>query len=118
MQVGYKTVTSYEYDVLSGQYQYVETQVPNASASSEFLDMLSIAEMGQDESNGTALGSLTQDFSESSQSSQQGFFNTASTYAQNSSTYAYRFSQNASVESVSKIDQENSGILGDLLKAI
>lgn len=43
MQVSYKTISSYEYDAISGQYKQVDKQVEDYSSTSDsdFMDILS-----------------------------------------------------------------------------
>ncbi|EDN5889220.1 hypothetical protein [Campylobacter jejuni] len=86
MQVNYRTISSYEYDAISGQYKQVDKQIEDYSSSgdSDFMDMLNKAD---EKSSGDALNS-----SSSFQSNGQN--SNLSNYAQMSNVYAYRFRQN------------------------
>ncbi|MBC5857877.1 hypothetical protein Cjcuy013_05335 [Campylobacter jejuni] len=86
MQVNYRTISSYEYDAISGQYKQVDKQVEDYSSSgdSDFMDMLNKAD---EKSNGDALNSGSS-FQSNAQNSN------LSNYAQMSNVYAYRFRQN------------------------
>ncbi|GKX80358.1 hypothetical protein FORC83_0413 [Campylobacter jejuni] len=46
MQVNYRTISSYEYDAISGQYKQVDKQVEDYSSSgnSDFMDILNKAD--------------------------------------------------------------------------
>ncbi|HGH3986473.1 TPA: hypothetical protein ACJISN_001118 [Campylobacter coli] len=125
MQVSYKTVSSYEYDAISGQYKQVDKQVEDYSSTSDsdFMDILSKLE----ENSGT---SSTE---ENLQNNTQNSNSNSSQYAQMSSMYAYRFRQNegelslkaqsASVHNDllnqnANGQNKDSSLLGDLLNAI
>ncbi len=56
MQVNYRTISSYEYDAISGQYKQVDKQVEDYSSSgnSDFMDILNKAD---EKSSGDALNS-------------------------------------------------------------
>ncbi|EHH5700382.1 hypothetical protein LKT09_001610 [Campylobacter coli] len=125
MQVSYKTVSSYEYDVISGQYKQVDKQVEDYSSTSDsdFMDILSKLE----ENSGTS--STEENLQNNTQSSNSN----SSQYAQMSSMYAYRFRQNegelslkaqsASVHNDllnqnANGQNKDSSLLGDLLNAI
>ncbi len=125
MQVSYKTISSYEYDAISGQYKQVDKQVEDYSSTSDsdFMDILSKLE----ENSGTS--STEENLQNNTQSSNSN----SSQYAQMSSMYAYRFRQNegelslkaqsASVhndllnQNANGQNKDNS-LLGDLLNAI
>ncbi|CDG56270.1 hypothetical protein KXM97_000653 [Campylobacter coli] len=125
MQVNYRTISSYEYDAISGQYKQVDKQVEDYSSTSDsdFIDILSKLE----ENSGTssAEGNLQNNTQSSNSNSSQ--------YAQMSSMYAYRFRQNegelslkaqsASVHNDllnqnANGQNKDSSLLGDLLNAI
>ncbi|EJV8910796.1 hypothetical protein N7682_001249 [Campylobacter coli] len=125
MQVSYKTVSSYEYDAISGQYKQVDKQVEDYSSTSDsdFMDILSKLE----ENSGTS--STEENLQNNTQSSNSN----SSQYAQMSSMYAYRFRQNegelsfkaqsASVHNDllnqnANGQNKDSSLLGDLLNAI
>lgn len=125
MQVSYKTISSYEYDAISGQYKQVDKQVEDYSSTSDsdFMDILSKLE----ENSGI---SSTE---ENLQNNTQGSNSNSSQYAQMSSMYAYRFRQNegelslkaqsASVHNDllnqnANGQNKDSSLLGDLLNAI
>lgn len=125
MQVSYKTISSYEYDAISGQYKQVDKQVEDYSSTSDsdFMDILSKLE----ENSGI---SSTE---ENSQNNTQSSSSNSSQYAQMSSMYAYRFRQNegelslkaqsASVHNDllnqnANGQNKDSSLLGDLLNAI
>ncbi len=125
MQVNYRTISSYEYDAISGQYKQVDKQVEDYSSTSDsdFIDILSKLE----ENSGapSAEGNLQNNTQSSNSNSSQ--------YAQMSSMYAYRFRQNegelslkaqsASVHNDllnqnANGQNKDSSLLGDLLNAI
>ncbi|MCW1332365.1 hypothetical protein OLP47_06520 [Campylobacter jejuni] len=125
MQVSYKTISSYEYDAISGQYKQVDKQVEDYSSTSDsdFMDILSKLE----ENSGTS--STEENLQNNTQSSNSN----SSQYAQMSSMYAYRFRQNESELSLkaqsasvhndllnqnANGQNEDSSLLGDLLNAI
>lgn len=125
MQVNYRTISSYEYDAISGQYKQVDKQVEDYSSTSDsdFIDILSKLE----ENSGTS--SAEENLQNNTQSSNSNF----SQYAQMSSMYAYRFRQNegelslkaqsASVHNDllnqnANGQNKDSSLLGDLLNAI
>ncbi|ECP8860245.1 hypothetical protein HK932_04335 [Campylobacter coli] len=125
MQVSYKTISSYEYDAISGQYKQVDKQVEDYSSTSDsdFMDILSKLE----ENSGI---SSTE---ENLQNNTQSLNSNSSQYAQMSSMYAYRFRQNegelslkaqsASVHNDllnqnANGQNKDSSLLGDLLNAI
>ena len=127
MQVNYRTISSYEYDAISGQYKQVDKQVEDYSSSgdSDFMDMLNKAD---EKSSGDALNS-----SSSFQSNAQNSNSNLSNYAQMSNVYAYRFRQNegelsmraqsASVhndlaQQGANEQSKNNTLLNDLLSAI
>ncbi len=127
MQVNYRTISSYEYDAISGQYKQVDKQIEDYSSSgdSDFMDMLNKAD---EKSSGDALNS-----SSSFQSNAQNSNSNLSNYAQMSNVYAYRFRQNegelsmraqsASVHNDllnqnANGQNKDSSLLGDLLNAI
>ncbi|EAC1361713.1 TPA: hypothetical protein SBB75_001744 [Campylobacter jejuni] len=127
MQVNYRTISSYEYDAISGQYKQVDKQIEDYSSSgdSDFMDMLNKAD---EKSSGDVLNS-----SSSFQSNAQNSNSNLSNYAQMSNVYAYRFRQNegelsmraqsASVhndltqQGVNE-QSKNNTLLNDLLNAI
>ncbi|HEE9129889.1 TPA: hypothetical protein R2J83_002055 [Campylobacter coli] len=125
MQVSYKTVSSYEYDAISGQYKQVDKQVEDYSSTSDsdFMDILSKLEENSD----------TSSTEENLQNNTQSSNSNSSQYAQMSSMYAYRFRQNegelslkaqsASVHNDllnqnANGQNKDSSLLGDLLNAI
>ncbi|EAC1562913.1 hypothetical protein QG964_000264 [Campylobacter coli] len=125
MQVSYKTVSSYEYDAISGQYKQVDKQVEDYSSTSDsdFMDILSKLE------ENSGISSTEENLQNNTQSSNSN----SSQYAQMSSMYAYRFRQNegelslkaqsASVHNDllnqnANGQNKDSSLLGDLLNAI
>ncbi|MBT0864364.1 hypothetical protein KJQ68_04755 [Campylobacter coli] len=125
MQVNYRTISSYEYDAISGQYKQVDKQVEDYSSTSDsdFIDILSRLE----ENSGTS------NAEENLQNNTQSSNSNSSQYAQMSSMYAYRFRQNegelslkaqsASVHNDllnqnANGQNKDSSLLGDLLNAI
>ncbi|EAI1510669.1 hypothetical protein ERK09_05260 [Campylobacter coli] len=125
MQVNYRTISSYEYDAISGQYKQVDKQVEDYSSTSDsdFIDILGKLE----ENSGTS--SAEENLQNNTQSSNSN----SSQYAQMSSMYAYRFRQNegelslkaqsASVHNDllnqnANGQNKDSSLLGDLLNAI
>lgn len=125
MQVNYRTISSYEYDAISGQYKQVDKQVEDYSSTSDsdFMDILSKLE----ENSGAS--SAEENLQNNTQSSNSN----SSQYAQMSSMYAYRFRQNegelslkaqsASVHNDllnqnANGQNKDSSLLGDLLNAI
>ncbi|EAK7632499.1 hypothetical protein E7O66_04250 [Campylobacter coli] len=125
MQVSYKTISSYEYDAISGQYKQVDKQVEDYSSTSDsdFMDILSKLE------ENSGISSTEENLQNNTQSSNSN----SSQYAQMSSIYAYRFRQNegelslkaqsASVHNDllnqnANGQNKDSSLLGDLLNAI
>ncbi|EGK7561344.1 hypothetical protein IO476_000295 [Campylobacter coli] len=125
MQVNYRTISSYEYDAISGQYKQVDKQVEDYSSTSDsdFIDILSKLE------ENSSTSSAEENLQNNTQSSNSNF----SQYAQMSSMYAYRFRQNegelslkaqsASVHNDllnqnANGQNKDSSLLGDLLNAI
>ncbi|MGI8099304.1 hypothetical protein ACNGFK_05490 [Campylobacter coli] len=125
MQVSYKTISSYEYDAMSGQYKQVDKQVEDYSSTSDsdFMDILSKLE------ENSGISSTEENLQNNTQSSNSN----SSQYAQMSSMYAYRFRQNegelslkaqsASVHNDllnqnANGQNKDSSLLGDLLNAI
>lgn len=125
MQVNYRTISSYEYDAISGQYKQVDKQVEDYSSTSDsdFIDILSKLEEN----------SSTSSAEENLQNNTQSSNSNSSQYAQMSSMYAYRFRQNEGelslkAQSVSVHNDllnqnangqnKDSSLLGDLLNAI
>ncbi|EGK8165291.1 hypothetical protein LMQ51_001495 [Campylobacter coli] len=125
MQVNYRTISSYEYDAISGQYKQVDKQVEDYSSTSDsdFMDILSKLE----ENSGTS--SAEENLQNNTQSSNSN----SSQYAQMSSMYAYRFRQNEGELSLkaqstsvhndllnqnANGQNKDSSLLGDLLNAI
>ncbi|EAH7763969.1 hypothetical protein DK811_03895 [Campylobacter coli] len=125
MQVSYKTISSYEYDAISGQYKQVDKQVEDYSSTSDsdFMDILSKLE------ENSGISSMEENLQNNTQSSNSN----SSQYAQMSSMYAYRFRQNegelslkaqsASVHNDllnqnANGQNKDSSLLGDLLNAI
>ncbi|EAK6755074.1 hypothetical protein E5T72_06825 [Campylobacter coli] len=125
MQVSYKTISSYEYDAISGQYKQVDKQVEDYSSTSDsdFMDILSKLE------ENSGISSTEENLQNNTQSSNSN----SSQYAQMSSMYAYRFRQNEGelslkVQSASVHNDllnqnangqnKDSSLLGDLLNAI
>ncbi|TKX28567.1 hypothetical protein [Campylobacter estrildidarum] len=121
MQVNYKTISSYEYDAISGQYKKVDKEVEDYSSNSDFTSLLD--KLGENET------SQNLDTQKSDQSSNSN--HSPSAYAQMSNMYAYRFRQNEgelSLRSQSAsvhndllnqdASEQNSKLLNDLLKAI
>lgn len=125
MQVSYKTISSYKYDAISGQYKQVDKQVEDYSSTSDsdFMDILSKLE------ENSGISSTEENLQNNTQSSNSN----SSQYAQMSSMYAYRFRQNegelslkaqsASVHNDllnqnANGQNKDSSLLGDLLNAI
>lgn len=125
MQVSYKTISSYEYDAISGQYKQVDKQVEDYSSTSDsdFMDILSKLE------ENSGISSTEENLQNNTQSSNSN----SSQYAQMSSMYAYRFRQNegelslkaqsASVHNDllnqnANGQNKDSSLVGDLLNAI
>lgn len=125
MQVSYKTISSYEYDAISGQYKQVDKQVEDYSSTSDsdFMNILSKLE------ENSGISSTEENLQNNTQSSNSN----SSQYAQMSSMYAYRFRQNegelslkaqsASVHNDllnqnANGQNKDSSLLGDLLNAI
>ncbi|EAC1577858.1 hypothetical protein PHM37_000223 [Campylobacter coli] len=125
MQVSYKTISSYEYDAISGQYKQVDKQVEDYSSTSDsdFMDILSKLE------ENSGISSTEENLQNNTQSSNSN----SSQYAQMSNMYAYRFRQNegelslkaqsASVHNDllnqnANGQNKDSSLLGDLLNAI
>ncbi|HEB9968951.1 TPA: hypothetical protein RZM04_001955 [Campylobacter coli] len=125
MQVSYKTISSYEYDAISGQYKQVDKQVEyySSTSDSDFMDILSKLE------ENSGISSTEENLQNNTQSSNSN----SSQYAQMSSMYAYRFRQNegelslkaqsASVHNDllnqnANGQNKDSSLLGDLLNAI
>lgn len=125
MQVSYKTISSYEYDAISGQYKQVDKQVEDYSSTSDsdFMDILSKLE------ENSGISSTEENLQNNTQSSNSN----SSQYAQMSSMYAYRFRQNESELSLkaqsasvhndllnqnANGQNKDSSLLGDLLNAI
>lgn len=125
MQVSYKTISSYEYDAISGQYKQVDKQVEDYSSTSDsdFMDILSKLE------ENSGISSTEENFTKQ----YPKFKFNSSQYAQMSSMYAYRFRQNegelslkaqsASVHNDllnqnANGQNKDSSLLGDLLNAI
>lgn len=125
MQVSYKTISSYEYDAISGQYKQVDKQVEDYSSTSDsdFMDILSKLE------ENSGISSTEENLQNNTQSSNSN----SSQYAQMSSMYAYRFRQNEGELSLKAqsasvhndlLNQNTNGqnkdssFLGDLLNAI
>ncbi|MGH2267414.1 hypothetical protein [Campylobacter taeniopygiae] len=118
MQVSYKTISSYEYDAISGQYKKVDKEVEDYSSNSDFTSLLD--RLGENENSQNLDSKINNENSNHS----------LSTYAQNSNVYAYRFRQNegdlslrsqsASVHNdlLNQNEQKNSSLLNDLLSAI
>lgn len=121
----YRTISSYEYDAISGQYKQVDKQVEDYSSTSDsdFIDILSKLE------ENSSTSSTEENLQNNTQSSNSNF----SQYAQMSSMYAYRFRQNEGelslkTQSVSVHNDllnqnangqnKDSSLLGDLLNAI
>ncbi|ECL6415464.1 hypothetical protein FVK83_05535 [Campylobacter coli] len=104
MQVNYRTISSYEYDAISGQYKQVDKQVEDYSSTSDsdFIDILSKLE----ENSGTS--SAEENLQNNTQSSNSN----SSQYAQMSSMYAYRFRQN---ESELSLKAQSASVHNDLL---
>ncbi|EKJ0125916.1 hypothetical protein PB682_000700 [Campylobacter coli] len=125
MQVSYKTISSYEYDAINGQYKQVDKQVEDYSSTSDsdFMDILSKLE------ENSGISSTEENLQNNTQSSNSN----SSQYAQMSNMYAYRFRQNegelslkaqsASVHNDllnqnANGQNKDSSLLGDLLNAI
>lgn len=104
MQVNYRTISSYEYDAISGQYKQVDKQVEDYSSTSDsdFIDILSKLE----ENSGTS--STEENLQNNTQSSNSN----SSQYAQMSSMYAYRFRQN---EGELSLKAQSASVHNDLL---
>ncbi|MFQ6342385.1 hypothetical protein [Campylobacter sp. VTCC 70190] len=127
MQVNYRTISSYEYDAISGQYKQVDKQLEDYS-SSEDSDFLSVLNKMDENANASenALNSSSS-FQNNAQNS------SSSAYAGMSSVYAYRFRQNEGELSMKaqsatihndlngqgvNEQSKNNTLLNDLLKAI
>ncbi len=125
MQVSYKTISSYEYDAISGQYKQVDKQVEDYSSTSDsdFMDILSKLE------ENSGISSTEENLQNNTQSSNSN----SSQYVQMSSMYAYRFRQNEGELSLkaqsasmhndllnqnANGQNKDSSLLGDLLNAI
>ncbi|HEF2146587.1 TPA: hypothetical protein R8X55_000535 [Campylobacter coli] len=104
MQVNYRTISSYEYDAISGQYKQVDKQVEDYSSTSDsdFMDILSKLE----ENSGTS--SVEENLQNNTQSSNSN----SSQYAQMSSMYTYRFRQN---EGELSLKAQSASVHNDLL---
>ncbi len=104
MQVNYRTISSYEYDAISGQYKQVDKQVEDYSSTSDsdFIDILSKLE----ENSGTS------NTEENLQNNTQNSNSNSSQYAQMSSMYAYRFRQN---EGELSLKAQSASVYNDLL---
>lgn len=110
MQVNYKTISSYEYDFVSGVFKEVDKEVEDTSGSnSSFMDML--GGVDQEESN---MG-----VEQSSSNNSSANSTNQSPYANMSNAYAYRFRQNEEETSL-KAQQTNQkdSMLSELLGAI
>lgn len=108
MQVNYKTISSYEYDSVSGVFKKVDKEVEDTSGSS-FMDMLGGVE--QEESDAVEQSSSS---NSSANSANQ------SSYANMSNIYAYRFRQNTDELSLKAEQQTNQkdAMLNNLLNTI
>lgn len=104
MQVSYKTISSYEYDAISGQYKQVDKQVEDYSSTSDsdFMDILSKLE------ENSGISSTEENLQNNTQSSNSN----SSQYAQMSSMYAYRFRQN---EGELSLKAQSASVHNDLL---
>lgn len=114
MQGIYKTISSLEFDVLSGTYKQVDKQVQDESAS-VFVTLLE-ARMS-DESGGEVLEfgeALQSSSSQNSQSTNTPSFKSDFT----SSLYAYRFRQNEAELLNLQTKQDNATNANDLLKGL
>lgn len=107
MQVNYRTISSYEYDAISGQYKQVDKQVEDYSSTSnsDFTDILS--KLGGDDFGSSNSEQTLQNNAQSSNSNQ-----IPSQYAQMSSVYAYRFRQN---EGELSLKAQSASVHNDLL---
>lgn len=113
MQVSYKTISSLEFDVLSGTYKQVDKQIEDESASA-FAALLE-AGNSSDES-----GSEVLDFGEALQNANSQNSQSSSSFKSDftSSLYAYRFRQNEAELLNSQVKQDNSTNANDLLKSL
>lgn len=122
MQVTYRTISSYEYDVASGVYKKVDKEIEDTSGSSQnFMDMFS--NFGEEVQDSTSKANENNFQNLSSQN--QGSF-----YAGMSHVYAYRFrqneneaslkTQNATIQNEQFAQEQNKkgGILNDLLNSL
>ncbi|TEY00499.1 hypothetical protein [Campylobacter sp. US33a] len=111
MQVTYKTISSYEYDVQSGIFKKVDKEVEDASGSKQsFMDMVLA---NQENENDV--------FKESFVSSNQNSFNTDSAYASKANLYAYKFKQDQGIQSEevgTQTSSKHSSMLNDILNAL
>ncbi len=107
MQVNYRTISSYEYDAISGQYKQVDKQVEDYSSTSnsDFTDILS--KLGGDDFGSSNSEQTLQNNTQSSNFNQM-----PSQYAQMSSVYAYRFRQN---EGELSLKAQSASVHNDLL---
>ena len=110
MQVTYKTISSYEYDVASGIYKKVDKEVEDTSASNQsFSDILESSDKAEQSSSKSSFEATAGE----------------SSYALNSSMYAYRFRQNedtfslkANESSNNNASSDENSLLNDILKAL
>ena len=124
MQINYKTISSLEFDVLSGTYKNVEQQVEDENSFSSLLDTAAQADAGDDpfslkastQASGGA-DTLLQGASSSQTSDFSSDFQT--------SLYAYRFKQNeenllqAKEQSLNASNEKNNqNLMNDLLSSI
>lgn len=107
MQVNYRTIGSYEYDAISGQYKQVDKQVEDYSSTSnsDFTDIL--GKLGGDDFGSSNSEQTLQNNTQSSNFNQM-----PSQYAQMSSVYAYRFRQN---EGELSLKAQSASVHNDLL---
>lgn len=119
MQVNYKTISSLEFDVLSGTYKKVEKQVEDDSAFSSLLDTAS--------GGGDEPFSLKASGAEASANDLlKGFSSVKSDFSSDfqTSLYNYRFRQNeesllqAKEQGSSANEKNNANLMNDLLSAL
>lgn len=118
MQVNYKTISSFEFDALSGTYKKVNKEVEDTSASSvDFESLLSAG--GEAEKNTDLLSKISNGINNlSANNPSQGVFDNMS-----SNIFAYKFRQNESelikaAETKANNEKGDTNAIGDLLSQI
>lgn len=123
MQVNYKTISSLEFDVLSGTYKKVEKQVEDDSAFSSLLDT---ASGGGDEPFSLKASGAEASTEASANDLLKGFSSAKSDFSSDfqTSLYNYRFRQNeesllqAKEQGSSANEKNNANLMNDLLSAL